>query len=181
MDTTVTARRPRTLRSVTRDLHEQLARLERMAQDIWPSQPPPDEPTAEALAALLAVDRQHPGAWVSLKIIADFRTERTRYKAMEATMKKLVDGHRAETLTARFREGPRRLYRIAANHDAIDLAAVTAAANAALAHLNHKITVHPGRPLDSSFTRHVVTHAGRTATAYLRVHQYDVKVSRTAK
>lgn len=163
---------------VTSDLHTQLDELETQMAQLSPAGK--ETSTTDALAnALLAVDRQHPSAWVSLMIAADYRTERPRHTAMQRAVRFLVNDGRVEALNVHFREGERRLYRIAANHHPVDVAAVVAAANAALAPVKHKVEVYPTRAIDSSFTRHTVTHAGRSATAYLRVREYDVKISRS--
>lgn len=176
MDTTDTAGRPLTLSTVTGDLHAQLAKLERMASRIGISVPGDNDTTTALVEALLAVDRQHPGAWVSLKIAADYRTERSRNAAMQRAVRELVRQQRVEALNVHFREGERRLYRIAAGHDDIDIDAVVKATNAALVPAKYKVVAYPARLVDTNFTRHTITHAGRTATAYLRIRQYDFRM-----
>jgi hypothetical protein len=131
------------------------------------------------LAVLVEVEKQQPGAWVPVHTIADYVTQRELYRSVQQAAQRLVKARRVQCLHVAFDQTRRTLIRQPSEHGPVDVEAVAAQANAALALVGHQVTIAPARLISSNFTPVAVAHVGRQLTVYRRDRAWTLTVAST--
>lgn len=134
------------------------------------------EPARAVDALLAAVHAAHPGAWMPVHQLADYKTDRAAHRAARTAATQLINAHRAQLITVAFGQARRQLIRHP-HHDTVDLAAVQAAASAALAPVGYQAHIRPARLVSTNFEPVTLTHDNRPLTAYRWARPYTVAVT----
>lgn len=140
----------------------------------------PPEDAAEhhhVLALLDSIHNQHPGAWMPVHTIADYRSDRQNYLRVRRAAAELADADHVQHMRVLVNQAIQMFIRTPTDVGNLDPDHTRGQVNAALAPFGYQVTISPARKIISNFTAVTVTHDGRQYTAYRWTRPYIVTVA----
>lgn len=160
------------------ELYAQLDHLENQVAKLMPQVGAEDPHRLRVSRLLMAVQREHPGAYVKINDIACYLTEREEYRATHRVVTTLRAQQAAQTVKVFFGQTQHTLVRLTLDGDGPDAVEIAERVRQLLAPLNHDIEIRPSRMVENSFTELSVRHLGRDVPVWLHTHPYVVTVDR---